>query len=653
MIGRTISHYKIFEQIGDGATAVVYKAEDLQLGRPVALKLFDFDTSTDYGALAHLQHEARTISSLNHPNICTIHEVTEYRGRPLIAMELLEGDVLSRLIGGRPMEPYRVIELAIQLADALDAVHSEGIIHRDVKSANIFVTKRDQIKLLDFGLAVFVPKRKPHSPVETNWLGTTAGTIPFMSPEQVRGEMVDLRTDLFSMGVVLYEMLTGRRPFVGRNVAEIQENIGNRSPIVLPDLGPSAPADLSRIVAKALEKNRKLRFQTAADLRCDLQRLKRDLDSTESIAVTASQDRPFGVAGVHQNSTRTGTPLHKRAALALTAAGMASLGLHAWLADVPSAPPAPLGLVSSVEPLPIPTETTAVIPKPAGRTPAIAPAKAPAEKPASPAVVGVEEPSTGTALGPAPAELSSWGERELQIAQTKADLKLYDQALDTLRGLLERDGDRRNIINAHFLMASIRQRQGKSEDAMAAYLDIANRYPDDQRTPEALYQLAQEMLRSRRSDKETEARAILTRADTGHPDNVWTLRALLARAVLEERRNLRTGDEVLQAQVPAALVTYRRIVERYGQDPQSVTAHLKLAHAYGSVDRYDLAAEAFVQLATAFPSTAADAWFSAGEIYEERLKDYAKARAAYLRVPSSSGRYKNASKRAAALEGRP
>src|SRR5215813_3338550 len=290
MTPESVSHYRVLDKLGEGGTAVVYRAEDLALGRVVALKFLAADCSADYGRIARFLHEARTIASLNHPNICTIYEVGQHDGRHFIAMELLDGAALSRALGGRPIESYRVVELAIEIADALAAAHAEGIVHRDLKPANIFVTKRDLVKLLDFGLAVVVPTHTTGHPVSAlPPFGLTGGTVPYMSPEQVQGESLDARTDLFSLGVVMYELLTSRRPFVGTTGEDVKHAILHESPIPARDLNPSIPIELVRIVDKGLEKNRKLRYQTASDLHADLQRLKRDLDSASNVTPTAAR----------------------------------------------------------------------------------------------------------------------------------------------------------------------------------------------------------------------------------------------------------------------------------------------------------------------------------------------------------------------------
>jgi serine/threonine protein kinase len=223
MTGQTITHYRVGEKLGEGGSAVVYRAEDLALGREVVIKFFPRDQA---GSIARLQHEARTISSLNHPNICTIYEIGEHDGRHFLAMELLDGQVLSQAIGAHPLTIARLIDLGTQLADALDAAHSEGIVHRDVKPANIFVTRSGRIKLLDFGVAVMLPRRVD-SMTARSLTSTTGGTIPYMSPEQARVEELDHRTDLFSLGIVLYEMAAGQRPFVGETAAEVLSSIAN------------------------------------------------------------------------------------------------------------------------------------------------------------------------------------------------------------------------------------------------------------------------------------------------------------------------------------------------------------------------------------------------------------------------------------------
>jgi len=335
MLNETIAHYRVLRKLGSGGMGVVYEAEDTKLGRRVALKFLPENSHHDPQALERFLREARAASSLNHSGICTIHAIEEHQAKTFIAMELLEGQTLDKLTRQGAIPVARAIEIGIQLADALDAAHKKGIIHRDIKPANIFVTERGPVKILDFGLAKLTSEHHAYADGETigdpetlllTSPGTAVGTIAYMSPEQARGEELDTRSDLFSLGAVLYQIVTGKQPFPGSTSAVVFDNILRNTPVAPVSLNPEVPAELERILNKALEKDRDVRYQVAAELRADLKRLQRELDSGKVTAASSASARAATTQTPPAGASSVPAPAPSSSSVLITAASKHKLG---------------------------------------------------------------------------------------------------------------------------------------------------------------------------------------------------------------------------------------------------------------------------------------------------------------------------------------
>jgi TolA-binding protein len=710
MVGTVITHYRILEKLGAGGMGEVFKAEDISLGRLVALKFLPPSMVGDRHAIERLRREARAASVLNHPGICTIHAIEEANGQQFIAMEFLDGQPLSNLIASGPLPMSTLVPLAIQIADALEAAHGHGIVHRDIKPANIFVTKRQQAKILDFGL-VKVAKGDAssasshgmtmHSEALTTTPGMTVGTIAYMSPEQARGEALDTRTDLFSFGLVLYEMATGRRAFGGTTTAIVFDAILNRMPAAVSEVNPDIPVDLDRIIGKAVEKDRQLRYQSALDLGTDLQRLKRDSESSARIAAASRPVEP--AAGV--SASAPAVPAASASAVAPASAGYGVAapagGASSMSGTIPqqitaaaSGPAASrlskvlmlsaliviIGLLAVVAYLGGLIQGRGAAPQQASAAPAttgapgsvISPAPAAAEPLANTvantvgdavgntvakavanaiAGAGAKTPKVAT-TAPGPTEDES--EKAAKAAASAIAAELEDirgklasgqnaPAIAALNSLMERNAANTLTADAYMLLGQAYQSANRNDDAAAAYASVVEKFKTGPRAPEALFRQAERVFRSRQPQREPMARQLYSQVVDDYPKSEWAPRALLARAEVEGRMRERVMDNAVGTYVPATFVTYRTLAERYPS--YSEDALWRMSETLEDLNRYLLQAQALTDLVARFPETKYEAAWKLGEVREKRLKDKSGAVEAYAKVPAASAKYRDAQKK--------
>jgi len=633
-----IGPYELLEPLGKGSTGAVYKAKASATGRAVALKVLSAEIAGDPETLARFNREVDAVARLSHPNIVQVLDRGGEGGLAYLAMELVEGTSLDVVLRQRRLSLQEVVQIVKQVGRALEAAHREGIVHRNLNPRNILVSSTlSTVKLAPFGIRRFESAARKLGNLTTKEM--SLGTLSYLAPEQAaEASGVDYRADIYSLGVVFYEALTGRIPLGKFSLpAELNRELPSEiDPIVLKCLATD-PGKRFASVSELIEQVEKLEEMMRFQLLDELQGLKR---GTSKLLGSTS---PLGSRGV--------MILFVLLALALVGAGAWML-LHPAEAPAPSTQPAeksPPDRPADATPTPPPVESaTPVQPTPIGAerpTTAIAERETPVEPKKESAPAPAKAP-VAAETKPKPAQPTvDPAIAELEVARGKFDARLLDQALADAQALVATYPSSPVAIEGYFLVARSQLGLQRSKEALGTYVEIQSRFKSDPRAAEAAYQQAK-LVQAADSKKTTEeAKRLYADCAANYPNSPWAARALAAKAEIEREQRATLRDPTLATTVPAALATYRELTARFGGEPVAEKAWWELAKIYEDLKRWDLAANAYEELARHFPKTRLDAWFEAAEIHERRLKDAAKAKSLYALVPTTSPRYKDAQKK--------